>query len=92
MSCQLAREGTYAMAGCEKCWADSGGDYGQYLKLIEDRWIQGEICTLEEQAGPSASICSKCGRKTVHQHAKFCIACGWKPTNRQVGETDQLSK
>jgi len=48
-----------------------------YEKLIKD-----SDCTPEEQAGPSATGCPKCGRKTVHQWAKLCMSCGWDPLKR----------
>jgi hypothetical protein len=34
---------------CEKCWADSAGDYDRYLELIEAR--KDKPCTPEEQSG-----------------------------------------
>lgn len=70
------------MASCEKCWGDA------YLRSIENPMIPQAIhyqnlinerinnpCTPEEQAGIDALICSKCGKKTVHQYAKVCCNC-----------------
>ena len=63
------------MPSCEKCWEDAGGNYEKYTQLIEER--KDDPCSFEEQAGREAAICEKCNRKTVHQHAKVCIACGF---------------
>ncbi|MHC5062095.1 MAG: hypothetical protein ACYTFK_13605 [Planctomycetota bacterium] len=57
---------------CEKCWADSGGDFHRYLEIFEER---GGQCAPEEQAGDDAKICDRCGRKTVHQCCNECLAC-----------------
>ena len=54
------------MSVCEKCWADSGGGE-KYIELLKSR-----DCTPEEQAGIDAEICSKCKRKTIHQHTNSC--------------------
>jgi len=53
------------MSSCEKCWADAatGGDY---MRLLKSR--EANPCTPEEQAGPDASVCEVCGRKTMHQY------------------------
>ena len=67
------------MPSCEKCWArasaeakERGGHQADiYCKLVET-----EHCTPEEQAGPDATRCPDCHRKTVHQHAKVCVICG----------------
>jgi len=71
------------MASCEKCWCDA------YYRSIEDPMIPQAVhyqnlieerkenpCTAEEQAGIDAGLCSKCGKKTVHQYAKVCCNCG----------------
>lgn len=65
------------MPACEKCWSDAhrGEQFSvaeEYARLIDER-----NCTPEEQAGPEAAKCSKCGRMTVHQYAKVCVICGW---------------
>jgi len=57
------------MASCEKCWAESHGDPVRYHKLILER-----CCSPEEQAGPDATMCPMCARKTEHQHASVCMA------------------
>jgi hypothetical protein len=64
------------MASCEKCWNDAQGRAEDYQQLIEER--RGNPCTPEEQAGEYATECKKCKRKTVHQYAKVCMACGNK--------------
>lgn len=61
------------MTACEKCWSDAHGDADRYRELVIKRYLSP--CTPEEQAGPDATVCSGCGRKTVHQHAKVCMAC-----------------
>lgn len=60
------------MVSCEKCWAQSFSveDYYELIKMSN--------CTPEEQAGPDATVCGDCGRKTVHQHAHVCMACDKK--------------
>jgi hypothetical protein len=67
------------MASCEKCWGDAYvkslyTGYSQaecYNKLLKER--ENNPCTPEEQAGEDATICPKCGRKTIHQYAKVCM-------------------
>lgn len=62
------------MSACEKCWADSrnGEDYS---RLVLSR--RNNPCTPEEQAGPYAEQCPKCGRKTMHQYTHEPM-CGCK--------------
>jgi hypothetical protein len=64
------------MSSCEKCWRDSrGGD--TYHRLIAVRNGHGvRRCTPEEQAGPDATECHECKRKTVHQHTHLCQVPG----------------
>lgn len=73
------------MAACEKCWRDAGliADLAQsehaaeYRKLVAERDRMGETCSPQDQAGPAATDCGRCGQRgTVHQHAKICMACG----------------
>jgi len=72
------------MASCEKCWFDatdaamlSGNPIiDEYILLLEKR--KDNPCTPEQQAGPGATKCLKCGRRTVHQHMKECVVCGGK--------------
>jgi len=72
------------MPSCEKCWKDAGyiahskmtSKAEEYYKLVEQRDRDGETCSPEEQAGTEATICPVCERKTVHQYAKVCMACG----------------
>lgn len=59
------------MPSCEACWAASGGDADEYARLIKIN-----TCSPEQQAGPDARTCPKCTRRTVHQHAWICMACG----------------
>ncbi len=67
------------MPSCEKCWADafrisygSGEPQGEaYAKLIKER-----KCSPEQQAGPDAKTCPKCGRKAVHEIVNSCMSCG----------------
>lgn len=72
------------MPSCEKCWRDSAiermfNDENGYRKLIERRDAEGKTCTPEEQAGPDATDCDKCQRRTRHQHCQVCMACGDDP-------------
>ena len=62
------------MAICEKCWADAMGIAEEYFQLLHER--KDNPCTLEEQAGPEAQLCSYCNRMTVHTYTKYCLACG----------------
>ena len=69
------------MSSCEKCWRDAHvGPYtcvaDEYRRLIEER--QRDPCTPEEQAGPDATTCPTCNRKTLHQWTKEPM-CGCKP-------------
>ncbi len=70
------------MASCEKCWSDAymltfenprKNHSDHYQDLIKQRL--NNPCTPEEQAGIDGTICSKCGRKTVHQYTRECIVC-----------------
>jgi hypothetical protein len=65
------------MASCERCWSEAGGNVERYMRMVETRDALGHPCTPEEQAGPYAEECPKCGRKTVHQLCRVCMACGW---------------
>ena len=56
------------MSSCEKCWSESRM-HDNYHELIKK--IPG--CTPEEQAGPFATVCPKCKRKTLHQMTRQCI-------------------
>lgn len=66
------------MPSCEKCWEDAGGDPDLYRRFLRRRKQTGDVCSPEQQAGEGASICPRCGRKTVHQHAGICMVpkCG----------------
>jgi hypothetical protein len=75
------------MAACEKCWRDAhrGPQFSvadEYQRLIEER--RDNPCTPEQQAGPDATECPVCNRKTVHQHCHICMVCGLDtaPRNR----------
>ena len=74
------------MPVCEKCWEDAGGSCSRYYYLLYDR--KDNPCTPEQQAGPSATDCPYCHRKTIHQHAKVCMnpACpGHSPGHGGIG-------
>ncbi len=58
------------MPACEKCWRESR-DTDHYHELLKAR--EDSPCTPEEQAGPDASQCPKCGQITLHQHTKECM-------------------
>lgn len=70
------------MSVCAKCWRDAhrGPDVSvaeEYAALIARR-VGPLACTPEEQAGPDATDCEKCGRRTRHQHTRECMAgCGY---------------
>ena len=71
------------MAMCEKCWADAGGIAEKYFQLLHER--KDNPCTLEDQAGPAAGLCTKCNRKTIHQYAQFCLICGPRTLDKKEG-------
>ena len=43
---------------------------------MRERENAGRSCTPEEQAGPDATVCEACKRKTVHQHTHLCQTPG----------------
>lgn len=66
------------MSACERCWRDAhrGPQFSvaeEYERLLDERGPDG--CTPEEQAGPDATECAKCGRRTLHQHTRECMNC-----------------
>lgn len=61
------------MSACEKCWATARMLGVEYHEVLDDR--RRVPCTPEEQAGPDATDCEKCGRRTRHQHTRECMAC-----------------
>lgn len=68
------------MSACEKCWGDAhrGSQFSiaeEYERLIAAR--AAAPCTPEEQAGPDATVCPACGKRTAHQHTGQCmdVAC-----------------
>lgn len=68
------------MSACEKCWRDAhrGPQFSvaeEYAELIAKR-VGPLACTAEEQAGPDATDCEKCNRRTRHQITRECMACG----------------
>lgn len=65
------------MTACEKCWRDAGGIPAVYAELMEDRKLKP--CTPEQQAGPDASFCWRCGRRTAHQLTHECMVPGCIP-------------
>ena len=85
------------MASCEKCWADAwrfgeGDQPEEYSRLIRERDATGHTCTPEEQAGPDAGVCPKCGRRAMHQYCNVCMACGFDPTSKNQPNTEETSK
>lgn len=68
------------MSACERCWHDAvnrddRGDISEiYRKLLTERQGANQ-CTPEQQAGPNAGICIRCGRETLHQFTHECMAC-----------------
>lgn len=81
------------MPSCEKCWTDaylaeqSGESHADaYQRLLTERRIASDGsggrlgCTPEEQAGPDATTCFRCARRTGHQHCGVCMRCGNDPT------------
>ena len=70
------------MSACEKCWRDSQRsvyyelDCVYYSLLARRNGIIEPKCTPEEQAGPDATVCEACGRKTCHQHTHLCQVPG----------------
>ena len=60
------------MSSCEKCWIDSGCQGVGYGDLVRSR--KDDPCTPEEQAGPGATLCPKCGRKVLHAITGECMA------------------
>lgn len=69
------------MSACEKCWADAAMaeamsgrcQADEYRRLLAERGPTG--CTPEQQAGPDATDCCACERRTVHQFTGECMAC-----------------
>jgi hypothetical protein len=64
-----------AVSACEKCWRDahrSDDVAAEYNRLIEERKVNP--CTPEEQSGEDAGVCHSCGRKTLHQWTRECMA------------------
>jgi len=59
-----------------------------YQDLIEER--KDKPCTPEQQAGHDATVCKKCGRKTVHQYARVCMNCGAK--EKGIDNFDEYKK
>ena len=74
------------MPACEKCWGDAygfGDQAEKYRELLKQRAAEGRVCTPEQQAGPDATDCPKCKRRTLHQHCRICMNCGYN--TEQVG-------
>jgi hypothetical protein len=47
-------------------------------------------CTPEEQAGPDATKCPACKRKTVHQHTHLCQVPGCKLGEYKAAEVEEI--
>lgn len=62
------------MSACEKCWRDSRRE-DNYAEVLASR--AENPCTPEEQAGPDATVCPACGKRTAHQITGQCmdVAC-----------------
>ncbi len=62
------------MAACEKCWEESGGQVGEYRRLIS--WRHDSPCTPAEQCGdmhlipPHESSC-RCGMVASRTRTRF---------------------
>lgn len=62
---------------CEKCWSDAHRPdpyvsvAKEYARLIEER--RANPCTPEEQAGPDATTCPVCHRRSLHQYTGECM-------------------
>jgi hypothetical protein len=59
------------MAACEKCWRDSRRE-DNYAEVMASR--KAAPCTAEQQAGPDATECPTCSRRTRHQYARVCMS------------------
>ena len=70
------------MSTCEKCWTEARCwaetklilPYGISFVSEYNRLIAIHRCTPEEQAGEHAEVCPQCGRLTLHQWARECMA------------------
>lgn len=70
------------MVSCERCWEQAQSAAAMRAVDAADEYrdlIRTNDCTTEQQAGREATLCPKCESRTVHQHARICIACGWEP-------------
>lgn len=65
------------MSCCEKCWSDAGNRYKAYARILDER--KDNPCTPEQQAGPDATECPRCKRRTCHQYTNECMACHITP-------------
>ena len=72
------------MVSCERCWEQSQGVADQAEEYR--RLVLVNNCTPEQQAGTAAMECPECRTRTVHQHTRQCIACGYRAALR--GEDD----
>ena len=59
------------MSSCEKCWRDAEGDVDDYRARVKNC-----NCSPEDEAGPDATVCKACKRRTVHQHSHLCQVPG----------------
>jgi hypothetical protein len=84
------------VSACEKCWRDAealvrAGEAETkadgYRRLLGARTGTAEECAPEEQAGPDATLCESCQRRTRHQITGECMKCG-----RPRGEIDELAE
>lgn len=41
-----------------------------------EKLVAAHPCSPEDQAGEDAKVCPACDRRTVHQYAHVCMACG----------------
>lgn len=58
------------MSACEKCWRDSRQDENYHAVLASRA---ANPCTPEEQAGPDATLCEHCNRRSRHQITNECM-------------------
>ena len=62
------------MAACEKCWKESGGQVGEYRRLLT--WRHDSPCTAAEQCGdrhlilPHEPSC-RCGARANRTRTRF---------------------
>ena len=79
------------MPSCERCWEMSRLIASEMpVDQVDEyeRLVRVNDCTPEQQAGRDAKTCPDCKTKTVHQHTRQCLVCGYDdtPSHRRVPE------